>query len=233
MKLKKENLKKKLELLKCRKDSIPDPMKLDQEKCHEITLRDKERDIREWSIALMGNVKEIRPRNETCDSFRTIVGVLQKRSESVIERKEGNGLFNCTKFMSENGEGGGRRLKNVIISDAILMDMDSEKNCAPNEFADFMSGIEFVSYSSFSSSLDRQRWRVIIPLSRPVNAAEYRQIASDLLDISAEHGFPFDKKNAANDFMYLPGVGLNHEAAFFKHVAGEGRSYLDADEWLS
>lgn len=113
------------------------------------------------------------------------------------------------------------------------MDMDSEKNCDPHEFADFMSGIEFVSYSSFSSSLDRQRWRAIIPLSRPVSASEYRQIASDLLDISEENGFHFDKKKAANDFMYLPGIGLNPDAAFFEHVAGEGRPYLDVDEWLS
>lgn len=229
MKLKKEHLEKKLEILKCRKEPVSDPIKLDQEKCHVITLRNKECDIREWSLALMGNVKEQRPRNETCGSFKTIVEVICNKSESVIELKEDNGLFNCTKFNSEEG----RRLKDVITSDAIVMDMDSEKNCDPHEFAEFISGIDFVSYSSFSSSRDRQRWRVIIPLSRPVSASEYRRIASDLLDISEEHGFPFDKKKAANDFMYLPGIGLNPDAAFFKHVAGEGRSYLDVDEWLS
>lgn len=232
MKLKKENLEKNLELLKCRREPRSDLMNLDQEKCHVITLRDKECDIREWSFALMGNVKEIRPKNETCDSFSTIVEVLRNWSENVIGKKEENILFNCTKFTSENGVCLGRRLKDVITSDAILMDMDSEKNCDPDEFAGFMSGIEFVSYSSFSSSLERRRWRVIIPLSRPVSASEYRQIASDLLAISGEHGFPFDKKKAANDFMYLPGIGLNPDAAFFKHVKGEGRGYLPVDFWL-
>ena len=72
-----------------------------------------------------------------------------------------------------------------------------------------------------------------MPLSRPVSVKEYKSIASDLFDLAAAMGFPFDdsKKNAS-DFMYLPCRGENPDASFFYHFKDEGRYPLDVDEWL-
>jgi len=73
----------------------------------------------------------------------------------------------------------------------------------------------------------------VIPLSRPVTAVEYKKIASELLELCSDNGFPFDdKKKNANDIMFLPGIGRNPDAAFFEHVKGEGRGYLPVDFWL-
>jgi hypothetical protein len=112
------------------------------------------------------------------------------------------------------------------------MDMDSELNCCPMAFSEFCSGLEMVLYSSFSSSVDRRRWRVVIPFSRSVTENEYNLIAKDMLKLSLDGGFPFDDKKRANDFMYLPCHGANEDAFFFKHVAGGIRKPLDVERWF-
>jgi hypothetical protein len=129
----------------------------------------------------------------------------------------------------------GKKRKDVLYSNAILMDMDSkEKNCCPVEFASAFSGVEMVIYSTFSSTKERRRWRAVIPLSRSVSSEEYLSIASKLIHLAGTMGFPFDpsKKNAS-DFMYLPCQSEDKDASFFRHFAGEGRYMLDVDGWLS
>lgn len=95
------------------------------------------------------------------------------------------------------------------------------------------NGLEMVIYSSFNSSPEHRRWRVVVPFSRPVTAKEYNSVAKDILEISAAKGFEFaQKKKNANDIMYLPGIGAHPEASFFWHFRGEGRGMLDVDLWF-
>lgn len=197
--------------------------------CNEITL---DNSIRRWPYTIVGKVTGPIIGTVNLSSFGEVSEWLKIYSENEIKEKTQNTLFNLTEFATENGIFVNRKRESVISSSAILLDMDSELNCDPIAFSEYLKGIECICYSSFSSAKDRRRWRVVIPLSLPVTAQEYKKIASEIIELCSHNGFPFDNKKNANDFMYLPGIGLNPDAAFFEHVKGEGRGYLPVDLWL-
>ena len=198
--------------------------------CNEITL---DKGIRWWPYTIVGKLTGPIIGTLNLGSFSEVSEWLKGYSENEIKEKTQNTLFNLTEFATGNGIFVNRKRESVIGANAILLDMDSELNCDPIAFSKYLKGIEFICYSSFSSAKDRRRWRVVIPLSRPVTAVEYKKIASELLELCSDNGFPFDdKKKNANDIMYLPGIGRNPDAAFFEHVKGEGRGYLPVDFWL-
>lgn len=196
---------------------------------NEITLNRQER----WSTAIIGNLYDKGGHLVQFDSFENIVGWLRDFGSRKLPSKTNNILFNLTEYKSDDDIFNNRTLRSVVRSHAILMDMDSDQNCDHVQFSNFIRGIEFVCYSTFSSSSDHSRWRVVIPLSRSVTSKEYRKIAGELHEICGQNGFPFDKsKKNANDFMYLPGIGQDPNAAFFEHFKGQGRQFLDVDRWL-
>jgi len=65
-----------------------------------------------------------------------------------------------------------------------------------------------VIYSSRSSTLNRQKWRVIIPLATPANAIEWQQVAAILND-SFEQAYiiPDRASERVNQICYLPNKG--------------------------
>lgn len=196
---------------------------------NEITLNKE----RIWPSSRIGNLYDTGGQRVNFNTFDAIVKWLRDCSSRNLPSKTNNSLFNLTEFQSDDDIFHDRKLCSVVGSHAILMDMDSEMNCDPVAFSNLVKRIEFVCYSTFSSSSDHLRWRAVIPLSRPVTSKEYRKIASEILKICREHGFPFDeKKKNANDIMYLPGTGKNPDAAFFEHFTGQGRQFLDVDRWM-
>lgn len=189
---------------------------------------------RRWPVSSMGKPNSDRFITTHVEGFEGLVELLRAALERRFARKEDNQLFNVTAFAMEGDKPRGRKLTDVLYSNAIFMDMDSEENCCPHKFASVFSGVEMVIYSTFSSTPERNRWRVVIPLSRSVSSKEYHSIAKDLIRLADEKGFPFDgsKKNA-NDFMYLPCQSADKDASFFHHFTGEGRYMLDVDLWLA
>ena len=187
---------------------------------------------RVWSISSMGHIKSTEITTINVSGMNHVVELLSIFSERKIASKAANKLFNLTRFIEEDGVPRGRKLTDVECSYAILQDMDSEENCCPYEYANLFSGTEMLIYSSFSSKTDRKRWRVVIPLSRPVTEPEYNRIAKDMHRISASKGFPFDFKVRANDFMYLPCHGLCDEALMVEHFEGGSRRPLNVHRWL-
>lgn len=185
------------------------------------------------SISILGKINANTFDSHPYNTFEELVEFLKVMSNRKIENKSDNQLFNLTTFTEQKTAIKKRTLDQVIHSNGILMDMDSEDNCDPEEFAKFMSGVQMLIYSSFQSSLQRRRWRVVINISRPVSEPEYNRIVKDVLDLCEDHGFRFDEKKRANDFMYLPCHGLNHNAFFFNHYKGDIRKPLDVDTWFS
>lgn len=198
---------------------------------NEITLKRIDNEKRRWSLALVGNIKSADFKTIEYDQWDEVVAELEIKSKRTLRSKHSNSLFSMAQFKEENGRPLNRQLSSVVQVDALLMDMDSDQNCDPEAFANLFAGTKMVMYSSFNSSLTEQRYRVIIPFSHPVDAAEYRIIASDCLKIAEIHGFHFDPKKTANDIMYLPGVGVNPDAAFFRYYH-EQRNMLDVDDWF-
>lgn len=203
--------------------------------CDEMILLRSDRvdtESRGWSVSILGKLDGDNYEQSPMGGFDDIVSYLKDQSQRYIESKHKNALFNITKFTPQSGDKQRRRIEDVMYSNAILMDMDSEQNHDPEEFAKFFSGIEMVIYSSFQSSQTRRRWRVVVNLSRAVTEAEYNRIAKDLLTINAVYGYDFDRKMRANDFMYLPCRGENGDAFFFQHYRDDSRKPLDVDSWL-
>lgn len=185
------------------------------------------------SVSILGKKDDISYDSYTFRNFIELVEKLREFSLNKVDRKSDNRLFNVTTFVHQDSYYKRRTKEYVLYSNAILMDMDSEDNCDPEEFSQFFSGIEMVIYSSFQSSIERRRWRVVINLSRAVSEPEYNRMAKDLLAICDNKGFRFDHKKRANDFMYLPCHGLNENAFFFKHYEGGTRKALNVDSWLN
>ena len=186
----------------------------------------------EWSISSMGHIKSTEITTMSVSGMDHVVELLRIFSERKIHSKKDNKLFNFTRFIEEDGVPRGRRLTDVDYSYAILQDMDSEENCCPYEYANLFGGTEMLIYSSFNSIPERKRWRVVVPLSRPVTESEYNRIAKDLRRISLKQGFQFDSKVCANDFMYLPCHGLCDDAFMFEHFNLGKREILNVQEWL-
>jgi Type III restriction enzyme, res subunit len=186
-----------------------------------------------WSVSILGKKNSITFESKPINGFEGLVSFLEEKSERHITSKHSNELFNVTTFIPQTSFFKRRRITEVLYSNAILMDMDSENNCDQEEFSKFFSGIEMIIYSSFQSSPERRRWRVIVNLSRAVSEKEYNIIAKDLLAICKNNGFEFDDKKRATDFMYLPGQGLNKNGFFFEHFYNEGRVGLNVDAWIS
>lgn len=188
---------------------------------------------KKWPVSSMGVIYSTEVKAEYVDGFSGLVGKLREAHKREIGHKNENRVFNVTAFMMEGDNPRGRKLSDVNYSNAILLDMDSDENCCPEKFATEVCGLEMVIHSTFSSTAERKRWHVVIPLSRPVSAKEYKAIASDLIRLLGPTGFPFDpsKKNAS-DFMYLPCQSADKEASFFRHFTGEERRFLDVDAWL-
>lgn len=208
--------------------------KMSSEMCNENTLKNK--DIageREWSIALIGKVKADAMISIRMSGWQEAAEFLKEASTRSLKSKNKNQLFCLTEFVEANGTIKNRQKGSVIQSFGLLMDMDSPENCCPHAFADLFRGTEMIIYSSFSSSLERRRWRVVVPFSRPVTEKEYNAIAKDVLRIARDQGFGFDSKQRANDIMYLPGIGAHPEAFFFEHFHSADRRMLDVDAWFS
>lgn len=186
----------------------------------------------EWYISCMGHIKSTEITTINVSGMDHVIALLRIFSERKIDSKTNNKLFNLTRFIEEDGIPRGRKLIDVECSYAILQDMDSEANCCPYEYANLFSGTEMLIYSSFNSTPERKRWRVVIPLSRPATESEYNRIAKDLKRISLANGFPFDAKVRANDFMYLPCHGLCNEAFMVEHFQGGSRVPLNVQRWL-
>ncbi|TAL42126.1 MAG: hypothetical protein EPN89_18005 [Methylovulum sp.] len=65
-----------------------------------------------------------------------------------------------------------------------------------------------VIYSSRSSTLERQKWRVIIPLATPANACDWKRVAATINDRFEQAGIVPDRASErVNQICYLPNRG--------------------------
>lgn len=204
------------------------------ESCNENTLIDNrtcQSSIEPWPYTIIGS-KYDSWTTEPIDGFDEFVQRLKEASHRQVRNKTENQMVNLTRFkLREDGER--RRQKpDVDVSYGIWLDVD-EGNTCPIEFAGMYSGLELLVYSSFSSTPDNKRWRVVIPLSQPVTVEQYETIARELKEIVSIYGYTTDKsKINATDFFNLP---CNRDVAVgfvFEHFKGGGRRPLDVDFWF-
>jgi len=69
-----------------------------------------------------------------------------------------------------------------------------------------------IIYSSRSSTLDRQKWRVIIPLAIPANAGDWQRVAAIINDRFEQAGIVSDRASErVNQICYLPNRGVFYQ----------------------
>lgn len=137
-----------------------------------------------------------------------------------------------------------RKKDNVISRSFITLDIDNNltreeiENIKDNAF---IEGFELLIHTTFKSSKESPRVRIIIPLSRNVDKVEYeflaRYVANLLTDINIFDSTTFQ----ANRMMYWPAKMKNEEYKFFEEkgdilevdrILKDNPNYLDSSTWI-
>jgi hypothetical protein len=140
---------------------------------------------------------------EFCESFEAL---LHQPSDS----KEAAGLF-CPAFLGTKS----RAIENVEHCGVIGLDYD-EGAMEPKLALRRLAPIAIYIHSTFSSTPEHLRFRIYIPLSRPISASEYKLISRYLLEAYfPDHKFCGASRNPVGLF-YLPSMNASssQEAVF-------------------
>lgn len=162
-----------------------------------------------------------------CD-FETIVTML-KDSQELVKDKTDPQMFNLCSWIDnfespEHKPGFIRRCKsNVAQIYALLLDIDGTRTLedAVMEFIDY----EFVIYSTYSNSRDKEKFRLILPLNTPLTRLEFDQRHDSMCDtfnvdrasftISQAFYLPcYNKDNADLRFFEWNKTNQRYEALF-------------------
>src|SRR5581483_5377101 len=111
--------------------------------------------------------------------------------------------------------GGHRRAYDTLLhSSGVPLDFDTGR-VGPETIAATLRGLQYVAFTTYAHTPDAQRWRVFVPVARPMSAEEHAQAWADL-----NAKFQGQADEAAKDatrLSYLPGVCLLPDAAFTFH----------------
>ena len=110
------------------------------------------------------------------------------------------------------GDATTRHDKHVRTMSAAVLDLDSEVDIDATRAA--LAGLEFVLYTTKRSTPDAPRLRVLLPLTVPVLAAEWRGFYGQLLDRLQILGADACAEKLSQPFFVPPGGGL------FEHGQG-------------
>jgi len=120
------------------------------------------------------------------------------------------------------GDATTRHDKHVRTMSAAVLDLDSAVDLEVTRAA--LTGLEFVLYTTKRSTPDTPRLRVLLPLTAPVPAADWRSFYGQLLDMLQIPGADTCAEKLSQPFFVPPGGGL------FEH--GQG-AWLDPSPMLA
>jgi hypothetical protein len=160
-----------------------------------------------------------------CD-FETVVDIL-KDSQQLVKDKTDPMMFNLCSWIDnfespEHKPGFIRRCKpNVAQIYALLLDIDGTRTLedAVEEFIDY----EFLIYSTYSNSRDKEKFRLVLPLNTPLTRLEFDQRHDSMCDtfnvdrasftISQAFYLPcYTKDNASERFIHWNKTSKRYEA---------------------
>ena len=97
---------------------------------------------------------------------------------------------------------------------------------------DVAGNCAYIAYSSASAAADNQKWRVLIPMARPISGAAYEHCQLALFELMLERGVKCDHALArCGQPIYLPNVPENRrfdgEPIFYQHDVYRGSGLFD------
>jgi hypothetical protein len=158
-----------------------------------------------------------------CD-FATIVNIL-KDSQQLVSKKEDPEMFNLCSWRDDfespdYKQGYIRRCKaNVAQIYALLLDIDRDKTLedAVNEYSEY----EFLIYSTFGNSKQKDKFRLVLPLNTPLTRIEFDQRHDSMCKTFKVDPASFTISQA----FYLPSYSRDNADISFIHWNQQPRRY--------
>jgi hypothetical protein len=157
-------------------------------------------------------------------SFDQVVSIL-KDSQQLVKNKTDPEMFNLCSWIDdfqspEHRPGYIRRCKpNVSQIYALLLDIDRDKTLeqAITEFADY----EFLIYSTFGNSREKDKFRLILPLNTALTRLEFEQRHTSMCEF-----FNVDRASfTISQAFYLPCYNADNADISFIHWNQQPRRY--------
>lgn len=120
----------------------------------------------------------------------------------------------------------GQTEANIATVHAVVLDYDGKPQSVSIEKAtEVWGGFEHVVYTTFQHTPDKPRFRLVMPLSRPVTTSEFRRIWGWVQKHAAENGAGFDPLSDPGRIYFIP-THRPGAAHVYQHHADD---VLDAD----
>ncbi|UJX46515.1 hypothetical protein D7006_18595 [Xanthobacter sp. YC-JY1] len=166
---------------------------------------------------------------ETIDDM---VELFSTAHEIKYEKKTDTPCFNFTSFIDPKVDA--RSAVNAQGTSVLILDNDGG-GMSRAEFIGILNQEKMIVSNSFSSISEREKWRVCIPLSRPVTKEESgRLFAAIMMELEdngfVDHGFDPSKKSIASIY-HLP-CQADKGDSFFEALVGDDRQFMNPDYWL-
>lgn len=188
-------------------------------------------------ISIFMRVEQAQPSKAYTHTWSVLAGHFSdfSRTEN-FERKQDAPLFSPTIFSDNHRHA-------ISATTAGMVVLDSDNDYQIPALADFMSEsrIEGLIYSSARHRNDSPKWRLMVPLTAPIRATEYKGVASAIVRVIASNapaGWKIDtSKLTAESLFYIPGQykratdddGTEYTPDHvFEHIHGD---VLTGQEW--
>jgi hypothetical protein len=123
--------------------------------------------------------------------------------QQAVADKTSNAMLCPAVFLPDTG----RALKNIVeVGGGLWLDNDTG-HFSPEQFAELFPGLQFIAFNTFSTTIDRPKYRLVIATDASMDAdcysAAMHEFIRRIAEIDSEHGFDLAPTHAAALF-YLP-----------------------------
>ncbi|MFG1204513.1 hypothetical protein V5F29_19205 [Xanthobacter aminoxidans] len=166
------------------------------------------------------------------DTIDDMVELFSTAHEIKYEKKTDTPCFNFTSFIDPKVDA--RSAVNAEGTSVLILDNDGG-GMSRAEFSGIFNQEKMIVSNSFSSTPERQKWRVCIPLSRQVTKEEFGGLfAAIMMELEnngfIDHGFDPSKKSIASIY-HLP-CQADKRDSFFEALVEDERQFMNPDYWL-
>lgn len=122
---------------------------------------------------------------------------------------------------------GRRRREDVEARSVLTLDADAAQPSLLADVAAALPGVAFAAHTTWSHGVKGERWRLLAPLSRDLDADAYHRLARAVRDALGDHWGGDNGCPEPERFMYRPAT----QGEYLHHVQPGG--LLDVDAWLA
>jgi hypothetical protein len=133
----------------------------------------------------------------------------------------------CGGYVPALLRGGVRKRENVVSRSILTLDADKAMPSFLDDVARLLAGTAWAAHTTWRHGIDGDRYRLLVPLSRPLDASGYRRAAEAVRDALGEHWGADKGCPEPERFMYRPST-----QGHYCHRVVEGGP-LDVDRWLA